>query len=101
MTFAHDRGGLPLVEHVHPCVSAVSWAEFRYVHTVLVGWSMENLPCSPANHARLNVENDWEFRFWCAHLCVRPKVLREAVDAVGSHLGDVVNYLARPPAVSP
>jgi hypothetical protein len=59
---------------------------------------MQVLHCSPADHSSLNVQDDWELRFWCAHLGVRPCVLIQAVQAVGCHLADVVEHLKPPQA---
>ena len=49
----------------------------------------------PADRARVNVNEEWEVRYWTAELGCSEAELRAAVEAVGVMSEDVQKHLAR------
>lgn len=47
----------------------------------------------PADRARINVNEEWECRYWSVELGVTPEQLRAAVDAVGTSADKVREHL--------
>jgi hypothetical protein len=49
--------------------------------------------CVPQDPGRINIEHDYEVRYWAAEFSVRNKQLRQAVQRVGSGLDRVREHL--------
>jgi hypothetical protein len=49
----------------------------------------------PQDRSRINVEEDYEVRYWTDALDIDEPTLRGAIQAVGSSAEDVRDYLAR------
>ncbi|KFN42355.1 DUF3606 domain-containing protein [Arenimonas oryziterrae] len=47
----------------------------------------------PADRSRVNVNEDWELRYWTAHFNTTPEKLRAAVKAVGVSAAAVQRHL--------
>ncbi|HWI12689.1 MAG TPA: DUF3606 domain-containing protein [Burkholderiales bacterium] len=43
--------------------------------------------------ARIDIHDESDCRYWCAHFGIRPKRLKQIVHAVGNRVSDVDNYL--------
>jgi len=50
----------------------------------------------PADPQRINVKEDYEFRYWLKELGCTPNDLRDAVKAVGTSVDAVKQHLAKP-----
>lgn len=50
----------------------------------------------PQDRSRINVEEEWECRYWSEKLGVTDDQLREAVHQVGTSVDDVTAYLQTP-----
>ncbi|ARP95169.1 DUF3606 domain-containing protein [Bordetella genomosp. 13] len=50
----------------------------------------------PQDRSRINVEEEWECRYWSEKLGVTDDQLREAVHQVGTSVEDVTAYLQTP-----
>lgn len=50
----------------------------------------------PADPQRINVKDDYEFRYWLKQLICTPNDLRDAVKAVGASVDAVKAHLAKP-----
>ena len=50
----------------------------------------------PADPQRVNVKEDYEFRYWLKELHCTPNDLRDAVKAVGTSVDAVKQHLAKP-----
>lgn len=49
----------------------------------------------PQDRTRIDVNEEWELRYWCAKFNCTPDELREAVDAIGVSVSDVELYLEK------
>jgi hypothetical protein len=49
----------------------------------------------PRDRNRINVQEDWELKYWSHALGVSEEQLRAAVQSVGSYAKDVREYFAR------
>jgi len=49
----------------------------------------------PADPKRINVKEDYEFRYWLKELSCTPNDLRDAVKAVGTSVDEVKQHLAK------
>lgn len=50
----------------------------------------------PQDRSRINVEEEWELRYWSEKFGVTADQLREAVHQVGTSVDDVTAYLQTP-----
>ncbi len=49
----------------------------------------------PQDRSRIDVNEEWEVRYWCEKFGCTPDELRVAVDAVGVSVDDVKTYLGK------
>lgn len=49
----------------------------------------------PQDRSRIDVNEEWELRYWCEKFKCTPEELRVAVDAVGVSVEDVKSYLGK------
>ena len=47
----------------------------------------------PADRSRINVNEDWELKYWSKKFGVSPEQLREAVELVGVNAAEVEKHL--------
>ena len=50
-----------------------------------------------ADRSRVNLDEDWEVRYWARTFYVTEGELREAVSTVGSQIDDLRKYFRAPP----
>lgn len=57
---------------------------------------MDNLKRrQPEDPTKINVNQDWEFEYWCSKFNCTESELRNAVKAVGTSVEAVKNYLKK------